>query len=163
MPSVSASRVVAASPAEIWSVLSDIAHAGRWNASWSRIEITSDQAYGEGASFRAFAEDGASFDFKVTAWAPPELITFTPIRSAAERYAIALEGHTFRLERTGEHATNLHLTAHASTHGLRGHIYSLFFWRGYQKQGLNKALSAVQELFEPQTDASAAESTPATE
>lgn len=149
MPSVSVSRVIGAPREEVWAALSDIASARRWNASWSKIDITSRQTHGAGTTFRAHTEDGRAFDFEITEWAAPELIAFTPIRDESEYYAVTLESHTFSIEPQGDGHTVVELTARASAHGIMGRLVATFFWPGHQKQGLNDALDAVQAIFEP--------------
>jgi uncharacterized protein YndB with AHSA1/START domain len=152
MPSTSASRVINAPHDQVWAVLSDIANARRWNTAWSGIEFTSNQTHGPGTRFRAQAEDGNAYDFVVSAWVAPDYIEFSPIRDETERYGIMLESHAFSLLPQGENATRVELIARSSTHGLRGWITALFFWRGYQKQGLVSALdtlSSVLEQIEP--------------
>ena len=58
-----------------------------------------------------------------------------------------------------ETQTLVELTAHASTHGLRGRMTGLIFWPGYQKHGLETALEALGALFEVRAgDETAAES-----
>lgn len=154
MPRVSVSRVIAAPPAAVWAALADIANARRWNAAWSRIEITSAQSSGAGTTFRAHTADGESFDFVVSEWEAPRRISFTPVRDAGERYAIMLERHTFHLEPAGEAATRVELTAQASAHGLMGRLVALFLWPGHQRHGLDQALAALESIF---VDADAAE------
>ncbi len=150
MPSATVSRVIAAPRPQVWAVLSDIANARRWNASWSKIEITSKQTHGVGASFRAYTKDNEAFDFEVTGWVAPEYIAFSPIRDESEQYGIALESHAFRLEATGENETRVELAAQASARGIRGRVTALLFWPGYQRQGLDLALDALQAVFEPE-------------
>lgn len=150
MPSTSVSCVINAPREEIWAVLSDIAVAGRWNSAWSRIEFTSNQTHGSETRFRAHTDDGQTFEFQVTAWVAPEFIEFSPVRDEGERYGITLESQAFRLESVDETATRVDLSARASTHGIRGFILGLFFWRGYQKQGLNTALEGLSSIFEPE-------------
>lgn len=147
MPRVSASRVIAAPPAAVWTVLADIANARRWNAAWSSIEITSSQNSGAGTTFRAHTADGASFDFVVSEWEEQRRIAFTPVRDVDERYAIALERHTFNLRPAGDDATLVELTAQASAHGLMGRLVALILWPGHQRQGLDQALRALESVF----------------
>ena len=152
MPTASESRTIGAPQDEVWAALADIENAGRWNTAWQRIELTSPQPrpVGAGTTFRAHTEDGGSFDFQITHWAPPEFISFSPIHSEDEElYAITLESHSFHLRLVAEDATHVELIAHASVHGIRGRFIGLFLWRGYQKQGLRRALDALQSLFEP--------------
>ena len=148
MPRVSVTRVVAATQQDVWSVISDLTKARRWNASWANIEITSHQTHGAGTEFRAHTEDGDTFEFRVSDWVAPEYISFTPLRDPSERYSIALESHSFRLRPVGEDATEVDLIAEASAHGVRGRFIAMFFWSGYQKQGMEAVLDAIQEIFE---------------
>jgi uncharacterized protein YndB with AHSA1/START domain len=151
MPSVTVSRTIGAGPDELWSILADVEQARRWNPAWSSIEITSTQRHGIGLTFRAHLDGGEAWDFQVCDWSPGELISFAPIREPGERYAINLESHSFRLRPADEGATRVDLTAVASAHGLRGRFIGVFFWRGYQKQGLNEALESLAAIFEPAT------------
>ena len=150
MPRVSASRLIPAPQGKVWSVLSDIGNARRWNRSWSRIEMTSTQTHGTGTSFRAHTEEGPVFDFVVSEWVAPEYIAFSPIHDEHERYEIMLESHAFRLQPAEDNHTLVELTAHASAHGIRGRLVALFFWPGHQKHGLEAALDALQSAFEPE-------------
>jgi len=151
VPSATVSRTIAAPQAQVWTALSDIANARRWNASWSQIEITSKQTHGAGAAFRAHTDDGDTFEFEVTAWVAPEYIEFSPVRDDSEEYLIALESHAFRLQAMNDQETRIALSAHASTRGIRGRFIAMLFWPGYQKRGLNLALDAIEALFEPET------------
>ncbi len=155
MPSATVSRVIGAPRDEIWTSLSDIENARSWNASWSRIEITSEQTHGAGATFRAHMDEGETFDFEVSGWRAPEYIEFSPIRDESEEYLITLESHAFRLQVVDDDRTRIHLTAHASTRGIRGRVIAMFFWRGYQKRGLNLALDSIEALFEPESESDA--------
>ncbi len=148
MPSVSVSRIIDASLSDVWAALSDIENARRWNTSWTSIEITSPQHHGIGTTFRAQTESDETYEFKVTEWAPPERIAFSPIREEAESYALTLESQVFQLHETEDGQTRVELTANASTRGPRGRLVGLFFWPGYQKHGLDTALDALQALFE---------------
>jgi len=162
MPSTSASRVLNAPRDEVWAVLSDIANAQRWNTAWTRIEFTSKQTHGSETAFRAHTVGGETFDFVVSAWVVPEYIEFSPVRDAAERHGITLEAQAFHLEPEGERSTRVELIARASTHGPRGWLLGLLFWRGYQKQGLSYALESLYSVFEPEeTDEREQEVTPA--
>ena len=149
MPSTSASRVIHATQDRVWAVLSDIANARRWNTAWSAIEFTSNQTHGPGTRFRAQAEDGSAYEFVVSAWVAPDYIEFSPIRDEAERYGIMLESHAFRLSPQGENATRVELIARSSTHGPRGWLTALLFWRGYQNHGLAGALETLSSVLEP--------------
>jgi uncharacterized protein YndB with AHSA1/START domain len=151
MPSVTVSRVIAAPPDEVWTAISDVENARRWNPTWTRIEITSAQRHGVGMTFRAHTESGGAFDFEVVDWSGRELVAYAPIREPGERYGINLESHTFRLQETEDGETYVELTAVASTRGLRGRFVGMIFWPGYQKQGLNDALEALAAIFEPET------------
>ena len=152
MPSASVSRTIAVPRQKVWAALSDVAGARAWNASWSQIELTSKQTHGAGTRFRAHTADGDAFDFEVTTWIAPEEIAFSPLRDEAERYGIMLESHTFRLKEVGEDKTAVELTARASAHGIRGRFVAQFFWRGFQRHGLEEALSGLQDVFEPPED-----------
>jgi uncharacterized protein YndB with AHSA1/START domain len=164
MPSASLSRTIKAPRQRVWALLSDIAGARAWNATWSLIEMTSKQTHGVGTRFQATTADGDEFEFEVTSWIAPEEIAFSPIRDDGERYGIMLESQTFRLKEGGEDETIVELTARASAHGIRGRFVAQFFWRGYQEHGLEGALDALQSVFEPdESNATAAEATPANE
>jgi uncharacterized protein YndB with AHSA1/START domain len=152
VPSTSAATIVKARPEEVWVVLSDIANATRWNSAWKRIEFSSKQTHGPATRFRAHTESGDAFEFEVSAWVAPEYIEFSPVRADEESYGITLEAQAFRLEPAGEGATRVELIARASTHGVRGWLMGLVFWRGYQKQGLNAALETLRLVFEPDVD-----------
>ena len=146
---VSVSRSIEAPQAQVWAVLCDIARAGRWNQAWSKIEVTSQQTHGSGATFRAHTEDGATYDFLVSDWIAPEYIAFSPIRDSSERYQITLESQAFRLKPQGEDETLVELSAQASARGFRGRMIALLFWPGYQKHGLNAALGALHDVVVP--------------
>lgn len=152
MPKVSVSRVIPARQGELWATVSDIQNARRWNTAWTRIEITTEQTHGPGTRFRAHTEGGETFDFEVTSWVAPEFIAFSPIRDERERYGITLESHAFRLQAVGEEETLVELIAHATAHGVRGRFTALFFWPGYQKEGLNLALDSLEALFTPRQE-----------
>ncbi len=143
------SRIIAAPPEEIWSVLADIEHAERWNGGWAQIEITSGQREGVGATFRAHTEDGHAFDFEVTAWEKPFRIAFSPIRHPdSERYPIRLESHAFILQPIDTDKTHVRLLASASFHGFKGRLVGMFLWSGHQRRGIEAALDNLQSLFE---------------
>jgi uncharacterized protein YndB with AHSA1/START domain len=164
MPTTSASRVINAPLDQVWAALSDIANARRWNSSWSKIELTTKQTHGPGTRFRAQTAEGEAFEFEVTAWMVPEYIEFTPLRDESERYGVMLESQAFHLTPEGEDATRVELIARASTHGWKGWVIGLLFWRGYQKPGLNHALETLACFFEPQDREEAeGEATPAAE
>lgn len=168
MVSVSESRVIPAPDQEVWKALADVENARKWNGAWTRIELMSPQRHGLGTTFAAHTEGGDVFEFEITEWTPPERIAFSPIRGDGERFAIMLERHEFQLSPAGEGLTAVKLTAHATAHGLKGHLIARLFWPGYQKQGLKVALDGLQAGFEPetetQTEEEAAESgSPATE
>ena len=161
MPTTSVSRIIGAPQEEVWAALADIANAGRWNRSWSRIEITSSQRNGAGATFRAHTDDGHAFDFEITHWAPPDYIAFAPVRRAdSEHYAVTLESQAFLLRRAGDQQTRVEIIASASAHGIRGLLIGLLLWPGHQKHGLNNALDALQAVFEPPEEDSEAEAEP---
>jgi hypothetical protein len=143
---------MAAPPSEVWYVVADVENARRWNPAWSRIEITSAQRHGLGMTFRAHVEGDEAYDFEVVDWSRHKRIAFAPIRSAGEDYAINLESHIFDLRGAGEGVTNVTLTAVANTRGLKGRFIGLFFWPGYQKQGLNEALELIAAIVEPEPE-----------
>ena len=164
MPSTSVSRVIAAPRNEVWAVLSDIANARRWNSAWSDIEFSSKQTHGPQTRFRAQTDDGNVFEFTTSAWVAPEYIEFSPVRDESESYSITLESHGFHLQPEGDDATRVELIARASAHGLRGWLISLFFWRGFQKDGLNTALERLDSVFAlDEAGAEDEETTPATD
>jgi|FLYL01.1.fsa_nt_gi uncharacterized protein YndB with AHSA1/START domain len=150
MPVVQVSRRIAAPPPDIWRVLSDIENASRWNERWTQVEITSPQRHGEGTTFRARLDDETVFEFEVTGWDPGRLIAFAPIRDDDEGYAISLQAHVFEIEDAGDGASEVRLTAIASTRGLKGAILGRFLWPGYQKHGMEQALASLAALFEPE-------------
>jgi uncharacterized protein YndB with AHSA1/START domain len=150
MPATSATRIVAAPRDQVWAVLSDIANARRWNSAWSQIEFTSNQTHGPGTRFQARTAEGEAFEFVVTAWVAPEYIEFSPVRDESERYNVMMEAQAFHLAPHGEATTAVELIARASTHGIKGWVIGLFFWRGYQKPGLNHALDKLASVFEPE-------------
>jgi uncharacterized protein YndB with AHSA1/START domain len=150
MPTTSVSRVINAPRDQVWAVLSDIVNARRWNSAWSQIEFTSNQTHGPGTRFRTRTAEGDAFEFEVTAWVAPEYIEFSPIRDESERYNVMMEAQAFHLALRGEGTTAVELIARASTHGIKGMIIGLFFWRGYQKPGLNHALEKLASGFEPE-------------
>lgn len=153
MASVSESRLIAASPPEVWGVLSDVENAQRWNSAWTRIEITSGQRHGLGTTFVAQTEGGEKYAFEICGWSPPEQIAFSPIRGEEESFGVMLDSHEFRLSPADEGATVVRLTAHATARGLRGHVIARLFWPGYQRHGLELALDALQAVFEPEPGA----------
>ncbi len=148
MPTASAFRLIAAPQERVWAALADIQNAGRWNAHWTRMEITSPQTEGEGTTFRAHTDQGQAFDFRVVRWEPPNCIAFAPIRDESERYELALDSHTFFLYPASEDHTRVELVAAATARGIRGRLTGLLLWPGYQKRGLNTALDALQGLLE---------------
>lgn len=164
MPATSVSRMINAPRDKVWAVLSDIAKARRWNAAWSRIDFASNQTHGLGTRFRAETADGQTFEFEITNWVAPEYIEFSPVRDESERFGIMLEAQAFHLAPEGEGATRVELMARASTHGIRGIVMGLFFWRGYQNQGLEYALETLASAFEPEgREEPEGEATPAAE
>ncbi|TMB70826.1 MAG: SRPBCC family protein [Chloroflexi bacterium] len=164
MPATSASRLIMAPQREIWGLLSDIGNARRWNAAWSSVEYVSKQTHGPDTEFLARTDEGKAFQFVISAWVAPEYIEFTPVRDETERYGITLESQAFRLQPEGEEATRVELIARASTHGIRGWVLGLLFWRGYQKQGLNAALERLEAAFpSKELDGPREEATPATD
>jgi len=157
MASVSESRVIAATPVEVWAVLADVENARRWNAAWRKIEVTSPQRTGLGTTFVAHTEGGDEYSFEITEWSPPQRIGFAPIRNEEERYGIVLDSQVFELSEVGEGHTLVKLTARATAHGVRGHVVARLLWPGYQRHGLQLALEALQALFEPDAEGEAGE------
>ena len=158
MPTTSESRIINAPQDQLWATLADVKNAFRWNGAWERIELLSAQREGPGTSFRAHTEDGASFDFEITHWAPPDYIAFAPTgQQEDEPYLIALESQAFLLRAAGEQRTQVVLYASARSRGIRGWFFSRLFWPGFQKAGLRRALDAIQALFEPAADEENAE------
>jgi uncharacterized protein YndB with AHSA1/START domain len=149
MPATSVVRTIEAPREQVWAVLSDIANARRWNSAWREIEFASNQTHGPGTRFRAHTEDGQVFEFIVSAWVAPEYIEFSPVREESERFGIMLEAQGFQLMPAGDASTRVELLARASTHGPRGWVMGLLFWRGYQQQGLAFALDTLASVFEP--------------
>jgi uncharacterized protein YndB with AHSA1/START domain len=150
MPTVAVSRVIRAPQQEIWSAVSDIENARRWNEAWKDVEITSTQRHGIGMTFAATNADGDTYAFEVCEWSAPDRIAFCPIRDPLEpRYAINLDSHTFELHPVSDDETEVTLMASATSSGIRGYFIGTFFWPGHQREGLNTALSALQAVFEP--------------
>jgi uncharacterized protein YndB with AHSA1/START domain len=150
MPATSVTRVINAPRDRVWAALSDIANARRWNSAWSQIEFTSNQTHGPATRFRTRTAEGDAFEFEVTAWVAPEYIEFSPLRDESERYNVMMEAQAFHLASRGETSTAVELIASASTHGIKGWVIGLLFWRGYQKPGLNHALDRLASIFEPE-------------
>lgn len=149
MARVTVTRLIRAPQREVWAAISDFQNAGRWNKTWTRIELTSSQTHGVGATFRAHTDTGDSFDFEVCDWAAPERISFCPVRAEDEPpYAVTLDSHSFRFRPTEEHETFVDLTAHATAHGIRGRVIGMFIWPGHQRDGLTAALESVAAIFE---------------
>ena len=144
--------MIAASPEEVWGVLADVANARRWNGAWTRIEITPPQRHGLGTRFTAQTEGGEDYAFEITEWSPPEVIAFSPIRGEGESYGIMLDSHTFQLSPVADGGTLVRLIARATAYGVRGHFVARLFWPGYQRHGLQLALDALQEVFEPEAE-----------
>jgi len=152
MPTTSESRLIAASVAEVWAAITDLEAASRWNQAWQRVEYLSSQREGVDTTFRSHTEDGRSFDFRISEWAPEEYVAFEPLREEPEerRYLITLESQSFLLEAAGYDHTNVTLFASATGHGLRGWLAARFVWPGHQRELiLRPALDALQALFEP--------------
>lgn len=137
---------------EVWKVLADVENARKWNGAWTRIELSSPQRHGLGTTFVAHTEGGDVFEFEISEWTPHEMIAFSPIRGEGESFAIMLDRHEFQLSPAGEGVTFVRLTAHATAHGLKGHLIARLFWPGYQKQGLKVALDGLQAGFEPEME-----------
>ncbi len=151
MPTASESRLIAAPRAEVWAAITDLEAAARWNQAWQHIEYVSSQREGVGTAFRSYTEDGRSFDFRVSEWAPEEYVAFEPLETEPEdkRYLFTLDWQSFLLEAVGDDHTNVTWSVRATGHGLRGWISARVIWPGYQRQGLRRALDALAELFEP--------------
>jgi uncharacterized protein YndB with AHSA1/START domain len=151
MPSTSESRLIAAPQAEVWAAITDLESAARWNQVWQRVEYLSSQHEGVDTTFRAHTEDDLAHDFRISEWDPPEYVAFAPLQDEPqeERYLITLESQSFLLEPIDDDHTNVTLSAAAAGHGLRGWLTARFIWPGYQRQGLARALDALQDLFEP--------------
>src|SRR3990172_8816143 len=155
MPTTYEATTIAAPMANVWAAIADLEGAARWNQAWQRVEYLSGRREGEGTTFRAHTEDGLAHDFTISAWAPPEHIAFAPLRDEAERtYLITLESQAFQLEPDGEERTHVRLYATAAGHGPRGWLLARVVWPSYQRQGLRKALDALQALFEPPEEGS---------
>ena len=154
MATTSESRVIAAPVADVWASITNLEEAARWNQSWQRVEYLSGWREGVGATFRAYNEDGIGHNFRISEWTPLKLIAFTPLRDEPEegRYLITLESQGFILRPEGDDHTDVSLFATAAGHGLRGWFTARFLWPGYQRQGLGRALDALQALFEPSSD-----------
>ncbi len=154
MPTTSESRLIAAPRAEVWAAITDLEAAARWNQVWQSVEYLSSQHEGVDTAFRAHTEDGLAHDFRISEWEPPERVAFAPLHQEPQekRYLITLESQSFLLEPAGEDHTNVTLSATAAGHGLRGWLFTRFIWPGYQRQGLARALDALQALFEPPED-----------
>jgi uncharacterized protein YndB with AHSA1/START domain len=154
MPRITVSRLVEAPQHEVWTLISDIANAGRWNRSWTKIEFTSQQSHGPGARFRAHTEPGDAFEFEISEWSAPDRIAFRPIRNPSEpAYSMTLDAHVFDLRPAGgEGQTLVEITAHATARGFRGRVIAMFFWAGHQREGLSAALDAIAAVFEPEQD-----------
>jgi uncharacterized protein YndB with AHSA1/START domain len=162
MPTTSESRLIAAPRAEVWVAITNLETAARWNQVWQRVEYLSSQREGVDTTFRAHTEDGLSHDFRISEWAPEEYVAFSPLQyDPQERpYLITLESQSFRLEAIDDVHTDVTLSATAAGHGLRGWLAVRFVWPGYQRQGLARALDALQALFEPSQDEDGTEEEP---
>jgi uncharacterized protein YndB with AHSA1/START domain len=150
MPTTSESRLIAASQREIWDAVTDLETAARWNQVWQSVEYLSSQREGVDTTFRAHTEDGLTHDFRISEWDPPQYVAFAPLQEEPQDkgYLITLESQSFLLEPVNDH-TNVTLSATAAGHGLRGWVATRFVWPAYQRQGLARALDALQALFEP--------------
>ncbi len=151
MPITSESRLIAAPVARVWTAITDLESAGRWNKAWQHVEYLSSQHEGVGTTFRSYTEDGRSFDFRISEWAPEEYVAFEPHQKEPvdKRYLFTLDSQSFLLEPVGDDQTNVTWSVRATGHGLRGWIAARVIWPGYQRQGLRRALDALQALFEP--------------
>ncbi len=151
MPTTKVSRIIGASQAQLWALLSDVEHADRWNRAWTEIEMTSAQTHGVGTRFRAKMEGGDDFfEFEICDWSAPERIAFCPVHAAHELYSITLESHVFQVRAISDQESEVTITARATARGLRGRVVSMFFWANHQEGGLNHALDAIQRLFQPE-------------
>ncbi len=151
MPTTSESRLIAAPRAELWAAITDLEAASRWNQAWQRVEYLSSQQAGVGTTFRSHTEDGRSFDFRISEWAPQEYVAFEPLHREPDerRYLITLKSHSFLLDAADDNHTNVTLIASATGHGLRGWLAARFVWPGHQRALiLRPALDALQALFE---------------
>jgi uncharacterized protein YndB with AHSA1/START domain len=150
MRTVKVDRIIAAPLPDVWEAISEVDRLTDWNSQWTRLELTSETTRGAGTSFRAFTEEGDRFDFRVTGWVENEFVEISPIHEFDERHGITLQSQSFHVAPADEGtATWIEVGARVSTHGPRGWLLGLVFWPGYQKKGLNEALDALQELFEP--------------
>ncbi len=154
MPTTSESRLIAASRTDVWAAITDLEAAARWNQVWQRVEYLSSQRQGVDTTFRAHTEDGLAHDFRISEWSPEEYIAFAPLKydPQEQAYLITLESQSFRLETIDDDHTDVTLSATAAGHGLRGWLAARFVWPAYQRQGLARALDALQALFEPPDD-----------
>ena len=159
MPTTSESRLIAAPRAEIWAAITDLEAASRWNQAWQRVEYLSSQREGADTTFRSHTEHGRSFDFRISEWAPEEYVAFEPLQKEPpdKRYLFTLESQSFLLEPVDDDHTNVTWSVRATGHGLRGWLAARVIWPGYQRQGLRRALDALQALFEPPEDEDAPE------
>jgi uncharacterized protein YndB with AHSA1/START domain len=154
VPHVSVTREIPASQAEVWSLLSDLANAGKWNSAWTRVEFLSNQTHGIGTQFSAHTESGDAFEFEIATWSSPECLEIRPIRSSDEpEYPVMLESHEFRLSPLDtENDTLVELRANASSHGIRGWLIATFIWPGHQREGLMVALDGVFDALVPDSE-----------
>ena len=156
MPTTSESRNIAAPVREVWAAIADLEAASRWNGAWQRVEYLSSQREGVGTPFRAHTEDGLAHDFQISEWAAMEYISFAPVRNEYEHkeksYMLTLESQAFLLRPANDDHTNVTLFAAVASHGLRGWFAARIVWPSYQRQGLRRALDALQTLLEPQPD-----------
>ncbi len=146
------SRIIAAPVADVWTAITDLEAAARWNGAWQRVEYLSSQREGVGATFRAYNEEGIGHNFRISEWAPMEFIAFAPMQDEPEErpYLITLQSQSFMLKPAGDDHTEVTLFASVQSHGLRGWLAARFVWPGHQRQGLGSALEALQALFEPE-------------
>ena len=182
MPTTYESRIIAAPVAEVWTAITDLEAAARWNGAWQRVEYLSSQREGVGATFRSHTEDGQSFDFRISEWAPLEYVAYEPMREEPEEelYLFTLESQSFLLKPANDDHTKVTLSTSASARGVwewlrarlsrSGHqkhilrrtldalqapfewLFLRFLWPGHQRQGLGSALDNLQNLFEPPPD-----------
>ena len=156
MPTTSESRIIAAPVRDVWAAITDLEAAHRWNGAWQRVEYLSSQREGVGTPFRAHTEDGLAHDFQISEWAPMEYISFTPVRNEYEHkekgYMLTLESQAFLLRPANDDHTDVTLFATVASHGIRGWFAARIVWPSYQRQGLRRALDALQTLVAPQSD-----------
>ena len=70
MRTFSATRDIAASPARVWAVMTDIERWPEWTASMTRVERLQPGPLGVGSRVRVKQPKLALADFQITAWQP---------------------------------------------------------------------------------------------